>query len=305
MKISPVIKNNYAHVDKYILEKRTKMTRQRKKRRNRIIFRIISLFLLLITILVCAYFSLGIFFKVKNVLVLGKSRYSNAQILKASKIKPDENIFGVNLKKVRENIEKGLLYAENVDVKRVLPVSISIIVNDAKPMCALKNGKGYIVISMGLKILEQNILTIDKNLDIIKGVKLVTPILGEKIEDEEVCDKLSNFTVLNGYIKRMGLKNVGTYDLEDLQNINLYSRDVENKIKVRFGGMDQADHKVKFLATTWNHIVNGEKSGEFDLTRLTSSEKVPRAIWKPEVKRSEVNDDKNDKKTKEQSKKLR
>jgi hypothetical protein len=243
---------------------------------------------------------------VKRILISGKSRYSNAQIFKASKIKLDENIFGVNLDKVRENIEKGLLYAENVDVKRVLPVSISIVVNDAKPMCALENEKGYIVISAGLKILEQNILTIDKNLDIIKGVKLMTPILGEKIEDEAVRDKLFNFTVLSGYINRAGLKNVRTYDLEDLQNINLYSRDAENKIKVRFGGMDQADHKVKFLSEIWNHIMNEKKSGELDLTRLTSSEKATKkVIWKPEIKRLEVNDEKNDKKTKEQSKKLR
>ncbi|GHU86052.1 hypothetical protein FACS1894198_5140 [Clostridia bacterium] len=300
-------KNNYAHVDRYIAEKRTRIARQRKRKRKRVAFRAISLFLLLITILVCAYFSLGIFFKVKNISVSGKSRYSDEQIFKASRLERDENIFGVNLKKVRENIERSLLYAENVDVKRKLPISISIVMNDAKPMCALKSGEGYIVLSKGLKILEQNVLTIDKNLDIIKGVKLVTPILGEKIEDEVVLDKLSDFTVLSDYIKRAGLKNIGTYDLEDLQNIKLYSRDEEHKIKVKFGGMDQADYKVRSLAAVLARSMNEETKGELDLTDLVSSK---RAIWKPEVNRvevnnkEEVNDKKSDKKTEEQSKKL-
>ncbi|MDR2817418.1 MAG: FtsQ-type POTRA domain-containing protein [Oscillospiraceae bacterium] len=280
--------NSYAHVDEYIVKKRTRIARQKRKRRNRVISRVFFLLLLLIALLVCVYFSLGIFFNVKNILLSGESRYSREQILKASKIRKGENIFFVNLNRVRENIEKGLLYVGNVDVKLEFPVSVLIVVNDAKPMCALKDEKGYVILSDGLKILGQNVLTIDESLDIIKGVKLATPILGEKVEDETALDKLNGFTVLNGYMKKAGLKNMRMYDLEDLQDIRLYSRDEKSGIRVRFGGMDQAEHKVKFLAEALDCITDKEMlsetgsgiSGELDLTRLVSSGK---AIWRPKI----------------------
>ncbi|MDR1260230.1 MAG: FtsQ-type POTRA domain-containing protein [Oscillospiraceae bacterium] len=282
---------NTLQIEEHLAKKRRKIIMRKRRKRNRIVFRLMSLFFFFIAVLAAVYFSLGFFLKVERVIIENESRYTNKQIIEASKVKINENIFGVSVVNLKRNIEKKLLFVENVIVKKKFPVSILIIVHKSKPAYAVKTGEKYVILSEGLKILDAGALTIDESLDIIDGVKLEDPISGEKVDSGEEVDKLIKLTELRAGIKKSKLrsefKNIKKYDLSDPQNVKFFYRckKPKNQITVKFGNFDQMPHKIKFLEKMIDkNNIDEEVPGEIDLTDLISTK---RAIWKPLIENIE------------------
>jgi cell division septal protein FtsQ len=247
------------------------------------------------------YFSLGFFLKLEHITVKKEGKYTDKQIVEASKAKLNDNMFSIRIGQIKKNIERELLEVENVEVKKKFPCSILIVVHEAKPTYAVKTGEKYIILSAGLKILNPEALTIDKSLDIINGVKLENVIAGEFINHGKEAVKLIELTELSALIKKAGLRNIRDYDLSDPQNIELfYSRaEIGSRIKIKFGSSNQMAYKIKFLAKMFDGSIDERVSGEIDLTDLISSKK---AIWKPLTERTKTNEAETNEVTKETSK---
>ena len=71
----------------YIAKKARRNALRRRRKRRRIIVRFVILLVILFALLVCIYFSLGVFFKIDNIIIKGEKPYSDATIIKVSGIK--------------------------------------------------------------------------------------------------------------------------------------------------------------------------------------------------------------------------
>ncbi len=88
---------------------------------------------LLIVIIVCIVLSLTVFFKVATISVSGDFPYTFEQVLSASNIQKDKNMFRQSMREAEKNIKQSMIFVENVEVKRVLPDSIHITIEQCEP----------------------------------------------------------------------------------------------------------------------------------------------------------------------------
>lgn len=280
----------------YIATKARRNALRRRRKRRRVVMRFVILLVTLVALLVCVYFSLGVFFKIDNIIVKGEKPYSDATIIKASGVKKGENIFSYNLNNIAKKIDNKLLYAENTEIKRKLPSTILFLMHKAKPDFALEFKGKYIILSEKGKILKKNTLTIPKDLDIILNVKVNNPVIGRTITEELAKSKLKTFTELRNSAKKAKIHNIKTCNLDDIQNIVLYCGP-ESNIKVKFGNLEQLDDKMQFLAAMFNGSIDEHVQSEIDLTELLTSHW---ARWRPvEDKIKVVDKDKEDQSAKE------
>jgi len=282
----------------YIAKKARRNALKRRRERRRVIIRFVILLVTLLALLVCIYFSLGVFFKIDNIVIKGEKLYSDSTIIKVSGVKKGENIFSYNFNNIAKKIDNKLLYAENTEIKRKLPGTILFLMHKAKPNFALEFKGKYIILSEKGKILKKNSLTIPKDLDIILNVKVDNPVIGRTITEESAKNKLKTFTELRNSSKKARIRNIRTYDLNDMQNIVFYCG-TENNIKVKFGSLEQLDYKMHCLAAMFNGSVDEHVQSEIDLTTLLTS-CPPWARWRPlEDKVKVVDKDEKDQNAKE------
>lgn len=99
---------------------------------------------------------LTIFFKISAVSVEGESIYAVADIVDASGIDMDENLFTCKTKKAEQDVVTKLPYIGKATVKRKIPDKIVIIIEPTEAQYAFKCTDGETVLTNGEgKVLEK------------------------------------------------------------------------------------------------------------------------------------------------------
>ncbi len=88
------------------------------------------------------------YFTAKTISVQGQSRLSAGQVLDAAGIKKGENIFSVNLQKIRKRLLAHPWIAE-AEVSRGFPSSLAIKIKEHKPIAVLDFGRYFLVNTQG------------------------------------------------------------------------------------------------------------------------------------------------------------
>ena len=139
-------------------------------------------FICLVAIGFALFFTLSIFFKVKTVEVTGTSVLSAEAVREAAQILPGDNPFLVSQTAVSRNVTKALSYVESVRVRRKLPSTIVIEVEESRALGALPYGGGYWLFAPGGKLLlHVNELTRPKDVPVVRGVTLLLPQEGAEM----------------------------------------------------------------------------------------------------------------------------
>ena len=132
-------------------DNRTQKSVKKKKRKKK---RYLLKFAIIIAACVALHFVLHIdYFTIAGITVAGNEEISDEEIKKLSKIEVGENIFDAHpvfaQKRIKEN-----LYIEDVDVKRMLPNRIEIVVDERSGKAQLISGKEFVIIDEEGKVLE-------------------------------------------------------------------------------------------------------------------------------------------------------
>ncbi len=241
------------------------VNKRRKQRRRRIIRkRIFTAFivLLLIAAIVMAILSLTVLFPVKNVTATGSKLYTSAQIVKASGLGSDDNIFTFSEKEVEESIHKILPYVDTVKISRTLPDSVKLTVTDAKEYESyLVDGKYYAVSKNGYVLNQYNEQPEGTFLTVCEGVSCK---IGYKIEFKD-----DNSSELVAAIKENLEKekiNINSIDVSDKYDIVV---GVEGRFEVFLGEESNLKEKIAHLGSMIESI--GEnRAGTINLTMWTS-----------------------------------
>lgn len=237
---------------------RRRAARQRAARRRRIKAAFVCF--LIMTLITLAIMCFTVFFPIKRINVSGSKMYSKSQIIKASGLSTDNNLFVVSEKQIEQKIRKKLPYIDSVKLKRVLPDAVILTVADAKEYAFYFTGEKYVILSENNYVLkEQNDLP-ENVFEIVSGG--ITGNLGEKAvykntTDEELVNKIKTL-VRNKDI------NIDKIDVYNKAQITL---NVEDKFTVLLGDSQYLSEKIAHLAGMIDSI--GERRGSINLSMWT------------------------------------
>lgn len=202
-------------------DNRTQKSVKKKKRRKK---RYLLKFAIILAVCIALHFVLHIdYFTVDGITVAGNKEISDQEIVKLSEIEIGDNIFDVHpvfaQKRIKEN-----LYLEKVNVKRMLPDRIEIIVQERGGKAQFKNGKEFVIIDSEGRVLE--IAKEEQQVTLVDNVEIKKAKLDKNIEVEDksfdVYEKAIN--IINAadsgdlYFKRIDVSgnNVDAYIYDKL-----------------------------------------------------------------------------------------
>ena len=123
------------------------------------------------------------FFNVKTFQVEGNSYYTDEEILVMGNCKTGGNIFiGTDTGDIRSRLEKDA-YMASVKVKRVLPDTVKIQLDERKQTAAIVYGEKYVVVDdEGVVLRKTGVMP---EITVLKGLTISKLSVGEKAEAEE------------------------------------------------------------------------------------------------------------------------
>ena len=153
---------------------------KRKKRRIKFVVKL-GVFLLICGTVV--FLLKAPFFNVKSFRVEGNSYYTDEEILVMGNCKTGGNIFiGIDTGDIRSRLEKDA-YMASVKVKRVLPDTIKIQLDERKQTAAIVYGEKYVVVDgEGVVLRKTGVMP---QITVLKGLTISKLSVGEKVETEE------------------------------------------------------------------------------------------------------------------------
>lgn len=161
-------------------DNRTQKSVKKKKRRKK---RYLLKLAILIAVCVAAHFILHIdYFTIDAITVAGNEEISDEEILKRSEIKIGENIFDAHPVRAQKKIKENL-YIEDVDVKRLLPNRIEIVVKERDGDAQFIKGKKIVVTDSDGLVLE--IAEEEQETTLVENVRVKKARLNKQIEVEE------------------------------------------------------------------------------------------------------------------------
>ncbi len=234
---------------KQSLQKFAKKWRSRK-RASRVMSAGIFAAIIFIFILVC----LSMFFRVKNIELVGSSRYTAEQIIEYSQVELGESLFGITASDFDGAIER-LPYINSVKVTRKLPDTIIITAIEDEPRYAsVLYGENFIF-SRGLRVLEQ---VADKGEFLEQGlIELKLPqinsaIIGEGIEFSKEVSHRYVKAYLNALETSPLYSKATAFDLRDRFSVALIASD---KYLIQLGNGDELATKLTAVAGILDHTV--------------------------------------------------
>ncbi len=231
-----------------------------RRRRGRFNW-ILKLFFLLLVIgaLIAA---MTIFFRVENIVVEGESRYADADIVAASGIEIEDNLFLLEKYGVQSAIETQLPYIETALLDRKLPHTIVLSVTEADCAAGIVSGGETWLVSRKGKLLEKS-ASIPTGSCSVTGAALEEPtVSGELSFGEEQSFKKTALLELLQQSDAMGMAGgILSVDLSDDTALHFAYL---GRFEVKLPWDADIAYKLKSLNATVDYLEDNE-TGEINL----------------------------------------
>ncbi len=251
--------------DKNISKKHRKQHKNKKinlfNYRFKLLFKSFTFFAL-ITI-IGASISLGVFFKIEKIEVLGDTRYKSEEIINSSKVKIGQNLVLLNKEKTKEKMEKTLPFLKVKNIKKTMPNKLTLEVEEIKKYGYIESDGVNILFDQYKKIIEIK-ENVEDNILKIKGVEIIDPKIGEKIKIKSKNKEENLYKILD-LLKEYGLTEPTEIDLSNESKVNV---GYQNRINILVGNLNELDYKMKTAAEIINNKLGKEEAGELDLSML-------------------------------------
>lgn len=197
-------------------------------------------------------------FNIKNINIVGNNQVTYDQILSLSELSKDTNIFKNSKSNIEKNIKRNT-YINNVTIKRRLPDTIEITVEEKQKMFMLKFVNGYAYIDNQGYILE--IVNKKTDLPILKGYSTSED---EISEGNRLCsddlEKLENSIKIMQAVKEVGIEyKITNIDIANKKEYSLYIE--SQKKKIYLGDASNLTDKMLYAKA----ILESEKKNEGEI----------------------------------------
>ena len=167
---------------------RNKRRRYKKRGRFGFLYKVLSV----IALVAALFMGATVFFRVEQIVVTGNSRYDTTEIEEASGVVPGDNLFGLNKYDTAARIRRTLPYVESVNIRRRLPDTLLLNINECTVAAQFADGDGWLISASG-KLLEQSDIFHTPQ---VTGIAPVLPEAGSsmtvKPEHQSRADSLSS-----------------------------------------------------------------------------------------------------------------
>lgn len=142
-------------------------SRVKRRRRRRWIGYVAFLALVLTG---AAVLCLAMFFRTKEIIVTGNERYTREELISASGLQLEQNIFSVDRERTAAQIKGVFSYLEEVRVIPVMPTTMEIRVVESVPQLAVVNSaESWSLLSTGGRVIEQCLGLAEDELPLVLG----------------------------------------------------------------------------------------------------------------------------------------
>ena len=197
-------------------------------------------------------------FNIKNINIVGNNQVTYDQIVSLSELSKDTNIFKNSKSKIEKNIKTNT-YIKKVTIKRRLPDTIEITVEEKQKMFMLQFVNGYAYIDNQGYILE--IVNKKTDLPILKGYSTSED---EISEGNRLCsddlEKLENSIKIMQAVKEVGIEyKITNIDIANKKEYSLYIE--SEKKKIYLGDASNLTDKMLYAKA----ILESEKKNEGEI----------------------------------------
>lgn len=231
---------------------------QRRLSRSGVLLRLLTM------LIIVAVFLLGmaIFFRVTEIQVTGNQMYSAEEVAEASGLEKGDNLMTMNKGAAAGRITALLPYIEAVRVRRVLPGTVVIDVeeSDAVYAVASDDGTSWLMNGSG-KLLEQADVSA-AGYPKLTGITAQSPKAGSQIVCEQTENLEAAMTVMRLLESTDFISQVAEIQVEKTYDIVVW---LGTKFEVRLGGTDEMEYKMQYLAAILDDP-QIEGGGVIDLT---------------------------------------
>ena len=230
-----------------IRQEQTKLTKKQAKiiRKKKKIKKIINIITLLIIIIGGIVFALvSPVFEISEINVINNEQVSQDTIISLSKLEEGQNIFKYNKKKVQKEIKTNA-YIQSVEIKRIIPDKVEIIVKEREKKYNINSLNGYAYINNQGYILETSEQKLD--LPLIQGISTEAEqiVAGNRLSTEDL-EKLENVIQIINICKNYELDDkISIIDIKDKTNYILYME--TEKKTIYLGDESNLSNKMLYI----------------------------------------------------------
>ncbi|MDP4109270.1 MAG: FtsQ-type POTRA domain-containing protein [Bacillota bacterium] len=243
--------------------RRKNRKRKYRRRKTGLFFGVFSF----LVVLAAVAAAITVFFKISNVEISGKTRYSQEEVLDASGIRTGTNMFLINKFTTINRMFSKLVYLDEIRIRRKLPDTVEIIVSDTEPAAAVEISGKYWLLDKRGKLLEPVSEEKAKQAGIVKGLTAQSAAAGEIIEPDDK-DKLQKLTEFFAAAYKSGIAgDIGDIDFTKIYNVSF---SYGNRFTVLIGEASDFDRKFRFLLSVKERLSPSDR-GVIDLTDAESA----------------------------------
>jgi cell division protein FtsQ len=246
---------------------RERALRRRKHRKHVLIAFYLILFFVVLS--AAAILSVTVLFKITDISVSGKTRYSQEQIIQASGIKIGDNLVLTKTKEDAQKIRAALPYIGSAKITRRFPTGISIEVEEAKIMGAAAYGSGYIIVGSDETVLETVSSPPDGYMT-INGLNIKKAQAGARIQFADSMQENAFSSTLEA-IQKSGISNITSSDFSQVSRILL---NYDGRITINLGTATDLTYKLKFAKELLKTQIQSTETGTLNMSTAGDTDRA-------------------------------
>ncbi|OGO79016.1 MAG: hypothetical protein A2Y23_14845 [Clostridiales bacterium GWB2_37_7] len=195
---------------------------------------------LLLTAFTAAFLLTSSLFNIRTINVIGNNRVSQQEIIRASGLNYQQNIFRINTMETMKNVFQNP-YVEKIKIRRGLPNIINIDIIEREPIVLVPYVGSYLYVDSHGIVVEISTSIEKMKLPVIKGLKFNTFKLGEEIKVENKLQLISVINLINE-IKKTGIsQEIAEINAENILDLKLITK---SGITVNLGDDSNINTKI-------------------------------------------------------------
>ncbi len=243
--------------------------RKRRKKRRGTIYKPVSVILILIIL----GFSISIFFKIAKIEVTGLDACTEEEVIAASGIELEDNLFFIDKFNAINKIFKNLPYVEEVTITRKLPDTVVIGITECIAIASVRIGDNIWLMDRTGKLLEKTDQAGAEGTITLHGITPLAPVAGQRVslgESENL--KMEYLVSLLGALCGSGIyEEVGSIDMSNPSDVIF---EYMGRFKVRLGQNNDLDDKLYMLAEVIEQL-SASDIGEINLSKKREAHFIP------------------------------
>lgn len=220
-----------------------------KRRRGNAMFAPL-IFILVVVVLV---FCIGLFFRARNIEVIGASYYTAEEIIEASGVEQGDNLFFINRFSASSSIFSKLPFVDAASIERDMPSTIVITVTESRAVAYVDWQTQQWMISSAGKLLGTASGEELQGLIHVKNITPLSPVTGEAMTVEDTDSlKLAYMLEILRCMEADGL--VSSVSELDMQNVANPQFRYTERFTVKLGANENIDYKLRMMLAAVNQI---------------------------------------------------